>query len=408
MIMNTDFRTQFKIAESNNDVGTGFYSLIKKNLFKSKERKTVDITVESKGKRFFSEQISGIVPKNTENFQRYFSDKTFIPISLKNIQNNRENNQSSDLEIIFVKVNELMRIGFGEERIKEFHRILSNQNSNQNVKIEKVQYAIKSQIEKLVFFKTIHDTLIDKWSAPIDPTLLETVNEAVKILPKTELTEEQRQILIEGRVGGSETILNNPEKRNDWTTAERFIRELAKTDAYDLTIDDFCTINTLINGDSVDEFSGELVGGNLRDHTVQAGGPRGLSYIHQDAVKALVIEIIDEIKEKINEENPIVLAATSYQKLVSIHPFSDGNGRTCRLVMDYILLKAQIVPPTLADVNLAIFGDPPSLFERGDRDITPSLAVEKVFEGILNSYTLINDVITTNQDINQNINQDVI
>ncbi|MEQ8880140.1 MAG: Fic family protein [Cyclobacteriaceae bacterium] len=37
--------------------------------------------------------------------------------------------------------------------------------------------------------------------------------------------------------------------------------------------------------------------------------------------------------------HPVLLAAEMHERLVSIHPFIDGNGRTARLVMNLILLK---------------------------------------------------------------------
>jgi Fic family protein len=37
--------------------------------------------------------------------------------------------------------------------------------------------------------------------------------------------------------------------------------------------------------------------------------------------------------------HPVILAAEMHERLVSIHPFLDGNGRTSRLVMNFILLQ---------------------------------------------------------------------
>jgi Fic family protein len=37
--------------------------------------------------------------------------------------------------------------------------------------------------------------------------------------------------------------------------------------------------------------------------------------------------------------HPVILAAEMHERLVSIHPFIDGNGRTSRLLMNFILLK---------------------------------------------------------------------
>lgn len=37
--------------------------------------------------------------------------------------------------------------------------------------------------------------------------------------------------------------------------------------------------------------------------------------------------------------HPVILAAEMHERLVSIHPFVDGNGRTSRLIMNFILLQ---------------------------------------------------------------------
>lgn len=39
------------------------------------------------------------------------------------------------------------------------------------------------------------------------------------------------------------------------------------------------------------------------------------------------------------ELHPVILAAEMHERLVSIHPFVDGNGRTARLIMNLILLR---------------------------------------------------------------------
>ena len=37
--------------------------------------------------------------------------------------------------------------------------------------------------------------------------------------------------------------------------------------------------------------------------------------------------------------HPVLLAAEMHERLVTIHPFIDGNGRTARLLMNLILLR---------------------------------------------------------------------
>ncbi len=50
-------------------------------------------------------------------------------------------------------------------------------------------------------------------------------------------------------------------------------------------------------------------------------------------------EIISWFKKNQNKMHPIELASIMHHKLVSIHPFDDGNGRTSRLIINVILLQ---------------------------------------------------------------------
>ena len=79
----------------------------------------------------------------------------------------------------------------------------------------------------------------------------------------------------------------------------------------------------------------------------------GTEYIPPPAneVSALMNKLSDDLLNKWNNEHPVILAAYAHQKLVDIHPFEDGNGRTARLLMNLILINKgyQIVsiPPVL-------------------------------------------------------------
>jgi len=56
-------------------------------------------------------------------------------------------------------------------------------------------------------------------------------------------------------------------------------------------------------------------------------------------VPSLMAEFIVELNEKWDEMHPVRLAAFAHRKLVDIHPFVDGNGRTARLLMNLILVN---------------------------------------------------------------------
>lgn len=78
---------------------------------------------------------------------------------------------------------------------------------------------------------------------------------------------------------------------------------------------------------------------------------------------------------------PVELAARAYQRLVSIHPFVDANGRTTRMVMDYILRKNGLPPALLDDVNVAVFGTE-GAFGTSIVNKTPADAIEAVTRGV--------------------------
>jgi Fic family protein len=56
-------------------------------------------------------------------------------------------------------------------------------------------------------------------------------------------------------------------------------------------------------------------------------------------VPQLMEELISWIKKNMAKLHPVELAAIAHHKLVHIHPFTDGNGRTARLFMNLILMQ---------------------------------------------------------------------
>jgi Fic family protein len=49
--------------------------------------------------------------------------------------------------------------------------------------------------------------------------------------------------------------------------------------------------------------------------------------------------------------HPVICAALAHHKLVAIHPFIDGNGRTARLVMNLLLFRSGYPPTVLLQAN---------------------------------------------------------
>lgn len=63
-----------------------------------------------------------------------------------------------------------------------------------------------------------------------------------------------------------------------------------------------------------------------------------------------LIRWYDEHKDKLH---PVELATQFHFRFVYIHPFSDGNGRTARLLMNLILMKYGLPPAIVKAENNA-------------------------------------------------------
>ncbi len=89
--------------------------------------------------------------------------------------------------------------------------------------------------------------------------------------------------------------------------------------------------------------------GDFRDSDV---GILGSEHIppKPSEVPTLIQKLFEEYNELKKELHPIELATLIHNKLVKIHPFTDGNGRTSRLLMNWILQRNRF-PAVIIEVT---------------------------------------------------------
>jgi Fic family protein len=109
-------------------------------------------------------------------------------------------------------------------------------------------------------------------------------------------------------------------------------------DDYMLRSIDILSLHGLVLRSIEDDFAGRLRNGGVRIS--------GANFVPPNANK--VSDLLDELIDFINTNplglNDIELAAVFHHKLVWIHPFFDGNGRTVRLAMNLLLIRCGFPP----------------------------------------------------------------
>ena len=107
---------------------------------------------------------------------------------------------------------------------------------------------------------------------------------------------------------------------------------------YRLRSIDILSLHGLVLRSIEDDFAGRIRNGGVRITGANFTPPNA------NKVADLLDELIDFITANPLGLNDIELAAVFHHKLVWIHPFFDGNGRTVRLAMNLILVRSGFPP----------------------------------------------------------------
>ncbi|MCL4379195.1 MAG: Fic family protein [Candidatus Marsarchaeota archaeon] len=124
--------------------------------------------------------------------------------------------------------------------------------------------------------------------------------------------------------------------------------------------------------------------GDYRDSDVRISGSE---YIPPGpkAVPRMLEGLFKEFYARKKALHPIELATLLHNKFVAIHPFIDGNGRTARLLMNWVLLKNKFPPAIIEVANKERYY---KAIEDADRGIQKTFAVF-LAQQLLDQYTVL-------------------
>ncbi len=148
------------------------------------------------------------------------------------------------------------------------------------------------------------------------------------------------EVLFEHKVLTNRTAIEQAEARNHQAALYWLIEQLAEQG------NDFRVTEELILGLHLRLMNG-IIGdaGQYRSHAVRIMGAN-VPLANHIKVPELLVQLVDDIQE--SQTDLMHDLASTHARFEKIHPFSDGNGRTGRLVMLAQALHRGITPPLIA------------------------------------------------------------
>jgi len=194
--------------------------------------------------------------------------------------------------------------------------------------------------------------------------IIEFAYNTTSIEGNTITLEEARNLLDEGKTPKNKTLREIYDLQN----TEKLFFKLIKT-------------NKEITNDLIIEIHKELmnnidvrIGYRTRDVRVIMANFKSTPATYVKTDMDLLLKWYNEYKKKLH---PLVLAILFHHKFEKIHPFMDGNGRTGRMILNYLLLKNNY-PPLI--VHKKTHEDYLKALRKVDKSAPKSVSKEDYFE----------------------------
>jgi Fic family protein/coenzyme F420-reducing hydrogenase delta subunit len=262
-----------------------------------------------------------------------------------------------------------------EMNIEEFNQFLDQMiKTLQYINSEELDYFIKlikaGDIEKLltnIKFRLHELTTGEAEAALVKDAVLQEIpgdkkkefSERIKNLGQInfqEIEKNEKTYLsyIEKMSSGSNTVIKNDnseevnQAKKNFKAADRQVREWASTNQkLDIKL-----ISQLNKSLTTETRNNNGTPGAYRDVLVMCSNGY---YLQAERVQSEMTKLCDWINNELEKAQAdrtkiVEIAAKAFSWSVSIHPFRDGNGRTCRMIANYVLIKGGL-PPAIIDVK---------------------------------------------------------
>lgn len=292
---------------------------------------------------------------------RKASERTILQVSTASgidqaLLSKYENGQRVPSEVHIRLLAEVLHIDYAELRkwyiAEKIYHLLENENDPESV-MKVAEARVEYLMSKEVFvLPDIHknvkeklryaDTLKEKWQSkkPLNKTQLSKMKEYFRIkytfdsnrIEGNTLTWQETQLVVnEGVTIGGKSMREHLEAINH-SEAVDFVADML-VGKEDIQARNVLEIHRLVLK-SIDNENA----GRYRSVPVRISGSD-----HVPPQPYMVSKMMEDFFLHYQKQkrllHPILLAAEMHERLATIHPFVDGNGRTSRLLMNFILLQ---------------------------------------------------------------------
>lgn len=169
---------------------------------------------------------------------------------------------------------------------------------------------------------------------------------------------ETRIVLQDGITIGGKSIREHFEVINHQKAID-YLTETVHVD-YELRPIDLLNIHSLVMKNVDDDYAGRIRNGMVRISGANFTPPA------PSKVSDYLDELIEYVIQNPDKLDAILLATVFHHRLVWIHPFFDGNGRTARLAMNLLLMKDGYPPAIILKNDRKKYYNALNMANKGD------------------------------------------
>ena len=124
-----------------------------------------------------------------------------------------------------------------------------------------------------------------------------------------------------------------------------------------------------------------VAGGASKEHPNNVVTETGEThyYATPEETPALMTDLVDGLRQS-TDVHPVVRAALFHHRFVEVHPFPDGNGRTARVLMNLLLMRAGYVPAVIRQERRPAYYGALAAADGGDRQPVIEFVAEELAE----------------------------